>query len=85
MESVKQRAQHASAAPGKILTVEGDPTRLTDDEADWVLARLLYLLAPYANSGAFAQAFGVGAVFGVREDSRERAREWARMFVEVDR
>jgi hypothetical protein len=64
---------------------EPDPTVLTDDEADWVLDRLLWLLAPTVNPGAFKAAFGVGCEFGVRGDARDAARAFVRAMARVER
>lgn len=74
--------QQAEQAP---TTKADDPTLLTDAEADWMLDRIGWTFARDVNSAAFHQAFGAGAVFGVREERRARAREFVRMFARVER
>ena len=63
-------------------SVQPDPARLADDECDFILQRIGWLLRDAVNPVEFYRAMGRGAVFEVTD--RERAREWVRLFVSGD-
>lgn len=74
--------------PAKIgTTVLRAPSReLTDEQADWVIQRLEWAAGLHVGmAGMFAEAFGVGVEFGVRDEYREEAREAVRRIARLSR
>jgi hypothetical protein len=78
--------KHRHAPAPQAATAETpDPSLLTDAEADWVLARVVWPFLGDINGAQFKAVFGIGATIGVREDRRDAAREMVRAFVTVER
>jgi hypothetical protein len=56
-----------------------DPSALTDDECDFIIQRIGWMLRDAVNPQEFFRANGRGVVF--EPSDRESARAWVRAFV----
>jgi len=66
-------------------TTESNPTRLSDEECDFIIQRVLWKLRDATNPIDFFRGMGRGVVFEVAENNRTRVRDLVRLFARGDK
>lgn len=61
-------------------TSKDDPSRLSDEECDFIIQRILWKLKDATNPIEFFRGTGRGVVFEVSEANRVKVRDMVRLF-----
>jgi hypothetical protein len=67
----------------KIKT-EPDKSKLTDEECDFIIQRVLWKLRDTVGPIDFFREMGRGVLFEVSQENKQKARELVRLFVRGD-
>lgn len=61
-----------------------DKSRLTDEECDFIIQRVLWKLRDATNPIDFFRGMGRGVVFEVSDENQEQVRDLVRLFARAD-
>lgn len=75
------RQKDSQQQPAKT---QPDPTRLSDEECDFIIQRLLWKLRDATEPIAFFREMKRGVVFEVAEGNRSKVRDMVRLLARAD-